>query len=456
MKKYIFFLLFISFIFPLYAQFGGPSDIRMFLDYARFRYDRNETYVEIYYLLYNLKPDSLNRTKEVWLEFELSDVVKDSILAKTGLMRFTFDGAQAAKDFSSQVKGNLFKITLPIGRKFLFKMSRWDKNKTVRLDSLKQVFSTPSFETDKIALSDLELCSNIISNSTNSKGLFYKNTLEVFPNPMRMYGPETPRLYYYIEVYNLKPANPGQKVTFEVGIIDKAGNFMARKKYSKLRNSESLVEFDSFNVADFPNGLYTLVFAAIDSVENYSVLTRNNFYVMDPRQVEAEQQRLMLAYSRSEFFAMPESEVNEKFKQASYIATREELNIFKNLLDVESKRMFMFKFWNERELTRPGAQEEYNARIKYANEHYTFSNIPGWQSDRGRIWILYGKPSVINRYPSTAQGKPYEIWFYHELEGGVKFLFWDDSGFGDYRLKTSTKRGEIYDSDYDRLLLFEQ
>lgn len=428
----------------------------MFLDYARFRYDKNETYVEIYYLLYNLKPDSLNRAKEVWLDFELSDADKDSILAKTELMKFTFGGEHAAKGFSSNVKGNLFKITLPIGRKFVFKMTRWDKNKTMRLDSLKQVFSTPSFETDKIAVSDLELCSNIITNSANTKAPFYKNTMEVFPNPMRMYGPETPELYYYIEVYNLKPANPGEKVTFEVGITDRTGHFMARKKYSKIRNTESLVEFDSFNVADFPNGLYTLVFAAIDSVENYSVLTRNNFYVMDPREVAAEQQSLMLAFSRSEFFAMPESELNEHFKQVGYIATREELNVFKNLPDVESKRMFMFKFWNERERPNPDAKEEYDARVEYANDHYTFSNIPGWQSDRGRVWILYGKPSIINRYPSSAQGKPYEIWIYHELEGGVKFLFWDDSGFGDYKLKTSNKRGEIQDSDYDRLLIFEQ
>lgn len=457
MKKRTFSLLLFTFIiFPLYSQLSGPSDIRMFLDYARFRYDKNETYVEIYYLLYNLKPDTLNRAKDVWLDFELSEAGKDSVLAKTNLMKFTFEGQQAASNSSSNVKGNLFKITLPIGKKYEFTMTRWNENRTVRLDSLKQVFSTPSFETEKIALSDLELCSNIVTGSTNTRGPFYKNTLEVFPNPMRMYGPETPELHYYIEVYNLKAEDSRGNVNIEVAIADKAGHILERKNYTRSRNYESLVEFDAFNVANFKSGLYTLNFAVTDSVNDYSIYTRNSFYVMNAAELSSQQETMLLAFSQSEYFSMPEADLNKAFAQVRYIATREEAAIFQSLGDVESKRMFMFKFWYEREQANPGVKDEYYTRIDYADSYYAFSNLPGWQSDRGRIYIVYGKPSVVNRYPSAAQSKPYEIWIYHELEGGVKFLFMDDSGFGDYKLKTTNKRGELHDSDYDHLLLFEQ
>jgi hypothetical protein len=48
--------------------------------------------------------------------------------------------------------------------------------------------------------------------------------------------------------------------------------------------------------------------------------------------------------------------------------------------------------------------------------------------------------------------KPYEIWFYNEIEGGVQFIFGDISGFGNYELLHSTKRGEVNDPDWERRL----
>ncbi len=57
-----------------------------------------------------------------------------------------------------------------------------------------------------------------------------------------------------------------------------------------------------------------------------------------------------------------------------------------------------------------------------------------------------GNDSIdIERFPSTPNENPYEIWYYYDLEGGVEFDFVDFSGFGDYKLVNSTKRGEITD-----------
>ena len=63
---------------------------------------------------------------------------------------------------------------------------------------------------------------------------------------------------------------------------------------------------------------------------------------------------------------------------------------------------------------------------------------------------MYGEPSEVERYPNQTDTKPYEIWHYNDLEGGVLFIFADLTGFSDYTLINSTKRGEISDSDWQR------
>jgi len=72
------------------------------------------------------------------------------------------------------------------------------------------------------------------------------------------------------------------------------------------------------------------------------------------------------------------------------------------------------------------------------------------KSDRGRIFIIYGEPSEIERYPNQVDTKPYEIWYYNELEGGVVFVFGDLTGFSDYTLLHSTLRGELRDDNWLR------
>ncbi|HEX9933600.1 MAG TPA: hypothetical protein VGB38_00265, partial [bacterium] len=64
----------------------------------------------------------------------------------------------------------------------------------------------------------------------------------------------------------------------------------------------------------------------------------------------------------------------------------------------------------------------------------------------------YGKPSDIDRFPSSYQMVPYEIWSYDAIEGGVIFVFADLSGFKNYSLLHSTKRGEVYNPEYEAQL----
>ncbi|MCW8824752.1 MAG: GWxTD domain-containing protein, partial [Ignavibacteriaceae bacterium] len=74
----------------------------------------------------------------------------------------------------------------------------------------------------------------------------------------------------------------------------------------------------------------------------------------------------------------------------------------------------------------------------------------GWKTDRGRVFLVYGEPSEIDRHPNETDTRPYVIWIYESIEGGVLFVFGDLTGFSDYQLLHSTKRGELRDDSWRR------
>jgi len=140
-------------------------------------------------------------------------------------------------------------------------------------------------------------------------------------------------------------------------------------------------------------------------------------------------------------------------KDVTYIITDEERKAFKKLATDDERERFIEEFWRRRDpdpdTDENEFKEEYYERIAYANEHFS-SGMPGWKSDRGRIWIMYGKPDERETHPMGGQYDrpsyegggstttyPFETWFYRYLPGvgsGVEIEFVDPTGSGEYRI----------------------
>ena len=140
-------------------------------------------------------------------------------------------------------------------------------------------------------------------------------------------------------------------------------------------------------------------------------------------------------------------------EEVPYIITPEERAAWKKLATDDEREQFIEAFW-ERRNPNPGTgenefKEEYYRRIAYANEHFT-SGIPGWRTDRGRIYIMYGPPDEIDSHPSggsyvrpISEGGgetstyPFEDWRYRYIDGignNVVLEFVDPSMTGEYHL----------------------
>ncbi len=134
-------------------------------------------------------------------------------------------------------------------------------------------------------------------------------------------------------------------------------------------------------------------------------------------------------------------------EEVNYIITTEERTAFKRLTTDEERDQFIEGFW-ERRNPYPGFlenlfEEHFYRRIAYANDEFSTTE-PGWGTDRGRMFIVYGFPDEIDPHPSggtlpTNQrvAFPFEIWRYHCLEPfgkNITEVFTDPSSSGDYHL----------------------
>ncbi|MDQ1706959.1 MAG: hypothetical protein QOJ88_170 [Pyrinomonadaceae bacterium] len=140
-------------------------------------------------------------------------------------------------------------------------------------------------------------------------------------------------------------------------------------------------------------------------------------------------------------------------KDVTYVITDEERKAFKKLATDDERERFIEEFWRRRDpdpdTDENEFKEEYYERIAYANEHFA-SGVPGWRTDRGRIWIMYGKPDERETHPmggnydrpsyeggGSTSTYPFETWFYRYLPGvgsGVEIEFVDPTGSGEYRI----------------------
>ncbi|HSB13540.1 MAG TPA: GWxTD domain-containing protein, partial [Bryobacteraceae bacterium] len=140
-------------------------------------------------------------------------------------------------------------------------------------------------------------------------------------------------------------------------------------------------------------------------------------------------------------------------EDVTYIITDEERAAFKRLSTDDEREQFIEQFWLRRDPTPDSSENEYKEehyrRIAYSNERFA-SGIPGWKTDRGRMYIMYGPADEVESHPSggsyerpfeegggTTSTYPFEIWRYRYIDDvgtDVLIEFVDPTMTGEYRM----------------------
>ena len=320
-----------------------------------------------------------------------------------------------------------------------------DRYLASRKDSVTVRLPIRPLVTDKLVLSDIEFASSIRQGSKTSP--FYKNTLEVVPNVGGLYG-EDQKAFFYFEAYNLLPEGVPPDYTVRTLVYDAVGKELISKERAKKRQGESAVVVDQFAVDKLKSGTYTLVVSLSDTSAKPLAQSGRKFFVYNPS-LGIDSTLLTQASSLPMpiYAAMDEGELDREYKWSRYEVTEAERAQFEQLKGSDVKRKFMSDVWRRRPI---GARDEYMARVAYVNGQYSMLAREGYRTDRGRVHIVYGPPDDYERHPNEPDMKPYEIWSYNNLQGGVVFVFVQRNQGGDFELVHSTHRNELHDEDWQR------
>ena len=454
MKKIVF-ILFV-FIYPAFAQ----SDFEFEFDYAQFGYDTSSNYVEFYYSFNeaSLKVNSENSNAKI--EGLLKIFIKDDIKGDT----IVFNQWKLKHDIldtsiiNSQILVGTLGFIVPKGS-FTCEITGSDMHNQDKFRVIKENIKVVPYMHHSMSISDIQLASKMIQGSENTSSIFYKNTYEVIPIPNVVFGISQPALFFYLEVYNLQSDSiKSEQVKMSQMIYNSKGKLVKEKSKYLSRTSNTRVEVGSHILSNYPTDSYTLVIALIDSVGNTGVSSAKKFFVYNPDvQVTDTFEVSTTAVLSSSFGSMSEEELDDLFDKSEYLATKTEIDKYEKLSNLEGKREYMFDFWKAKDenanLNKNEFYRNYMQRGQICNERYTSMGKQGWKTDRGRVFLLYGEPTEIERYPNQLETRPYEIWQYTEIEGGVYFVFADLTGFSDYTILHSTKRGELRDDNWQRRIV---
>lgn len=326
-------------------------------------------------------------------------------------------------------------------------------------DSIQFDLKVPSFAGNKLQVSDIQIATDLVEGEEGS--IFYKNGYLVMPNVSGEITAPFLVLNTYMEIYNIDRV-PTSEFHILYGLaMEKNGTrkiFYSKEVTRPRGDAKSVVEVNSIPLDSLPSGNYVVVVRAYNGLMRSatdSTTIWRAFKIVNPemdsiywgQQMAADRATIKRSDEIDPMFAgKKEAELDEDFAKAQYIAVDAEKVTWRDLTGAEAKARFLSRFWNVRDET-PGTpenegREAYYKRVEEARNLYRAPMSPkGWDSDRGRILLQYGKPDGIERHVQDFNRKPYEIWVYSQL--GYEFVFVDRTQTGLYRLVHSTAPGEI-------------
>ncbi len=437
-----------------FAEDSRLSDPLYFkADYSVFRYpqDLSRSYVEIFYNLQRSQlkysPDSLGYVALVDFKITLKDTSGAQIdtLSWTAGSRISL---LAELEDSGYLISDIFADLFPPGN-FIVELE-------VKSGSRTGFGSFPveiiSFESTDLQLSSPMLAYEI---TKDDPGKFSKNGYKVMPNPSGRFSQNSNVIYMYIEAYNLD-ISPDSDSLYSVSldILDIEGKEIKSIPPSKYRKpGDSAVVVTGFSIAALKAGMYRVRANLTDGSQTSSAEKVFTVIASQERVKEEMMRALLKIFPRAN--SITNKEEAQQFRDdITYIATIDELRLYDSL-NLDGKANFQKQFWAGRDPDPTTAvnelQLEHYRRLKFVVDNFDQYKgvIQGWKSDPGRVYILYGEPTEIEKYPSSIESRTWQRWWYHGIEGGVYFIFVDFEETGNLVLVHSSKQDEVKDYNWE-------
>jgi GWxTD domain-containing protein len=303
------------------------------------------------------------------------------------------------------------------------------------------------FDPTAVGLSDLQMLARF--ETSDAENDFVKNGLYLEPAPFNFYPESLDKLAVYLEVYN-PSADPFKAAYLSYGIYDTKNN-MISQRFKKLAEKRSQAMILQLPIDELRSGNYELM------VE----LRNRDKLLVDVRSVSFQRSNLPVdlqkemsenpGFERSFSSQLDEEEVIYSLRAITPLLTGDQSLALEQILrsdELRSKQYFLYQyFFNQYPIDPALAYGQFMEVARAVDRSYRSNVGYGFETDRGKIFIKYGKPTEVVHVEDEPSAPPYEIWFYNKLEESkqynIKFLFYNPSlAANDYELLHSNCRGE--------------
>lgn len=268
--------------------------------------------------------------------------------------------------------------------------------------------------------------------------------------------PVRSKAYYLLEAYSATPDSG----TMQVKVVDSTGKALVQTRPARVDiGSGGAVLKGQLDLAGLPSGQYKFVIAT--DVGGQHAERAEEFTMADFEETMDRERARLAALKETDqglFGTMNEDQLDEAEEPLSLLTPGDSLKVYPSL-SLKAKREFMVRFWTVRDPT-PGTQknelrERFYNLIDEANRRFAEggrSRRPGWKTDRGRIFVLYGEPlDLLDRRTSTGTAPPYQVWRYQRNKE-LYYIFADRTGFGTYNLIATNDLKETQRPGYREIL----
>lgn len=456
----LFFMFSVIFFVPTgYTQKG----LELGLDLAKFMDNKRQSYLEICYSLpeYTIKylPNAHGiHTSQVVMNML---VFKDDSLWATKVWKV--EKSLVAEKEERKLFVDMFRYFIDVPATYRVAIQARDLNQEGVIDSVEAAIECRAYSADQIELSSVQLASKIGRANDQTSKMFVKRNYEVVPNPNHVFGEGVPKLYFYFEAYNLLNNVPGETYSRMAFLKDSQGKVvegLGAPTRAKKKARDMSVDFGMLDISGLPSGRYSFIYGIADT-EGKPLSSNEEFvYVFNPSvSSSASVAQVYPGGYLADLEPLTPEEIDMEYQYLKHLITKkQEREFYASLDNPFAKKKFVSSVW-QRGAAAAGLKisdyrDLYLTRVDEANERFRATGHKGWDTDQGRVHILYGAPTDIERVPSSASNRPYQVWTYDNLrgQGGVQFIFADRFGFRKYELIHSDLRGELQDPFWQRFV----
>jgi GWxTD domain-containing protein len=301
------------------------------------------------------------------------------------------------------------------------------------------------------------------------------SSLQLLEMDYPFFDTDAKQLYFFLELIQTTQHHPASFLYVE---IKKRSNMQFKQKptYTKRIELSSLIGgrmLDSIDIeqAALPSGNYDLIVNYMNDSNHVTSMKKAGFQLLRNNVVQSKEPLIdeyefnntsnIIDFEKTFVGKYSLEQLKKNIPALEPIAKGGEIKVIKEItrnVDLKFLKQFFYNFWSSRNNATPEkAWLEYADKLNTISKKYGSNATPGYESDRGKIYLIYGEPDIQERIVNEKGARPYEVWFYYSTNSrsNVKFLFYQSGMMANQMYLLHSTEEDILVNPQWKLLLLE-